>query len=62
MCVCRSLSKVQFDFQSLAETTIIMLHLEVRCHCFYHLLPAVRKVRWEAGGGRGGEGGRGGMF
>ena len=28
---------------SLADQTIIMLHLEVRCHCFYYLLPAVRK-------------------
>lgn len=37
------LSKIQFDFQSLAETTVIMLHLELRCHCFYFLLPAVQR-------------------
>ena len=29
-----------------------MLHLEVRCHCFYFLLPAVQKVRdWRMWGG-----------
>ena len=48
---CRQLSKVQYDFQSLLEMAIIMLHLEVRCHCFYFLLPTVQKVR----GGRGRE-------
>ena len=41
---CRQLSKIRFDFQALAETTVIMLHLEVRCHCFYYLQPALHKV------------------
>ena len=41
---CRQFSSVQLEFQSLAETIIIMLHLEVRCHCFYYLLPALQKV------------------
>ena len=36
---------MQYDFQSLLEMAIIMLHLEVRCHCFYFLLPTVQKVR-----------------
>lgn len=40
----RQFSSVQQQFQSLAEVTIIMLHLEVRCHCFYYLLPAIQKV------------------
>lgn len=39
----RQLSSIQSDFVNLADTTVIMLHLEVRCHCFYFLLPAVRK-------------------
>lgn len=42
-CNNRQLSSIQSDFVGLADTTIIMLHLEVRCHCFYYLLPAVRK-------------------
>lgn len=37
-------SSIQLEFQELAETIIIMLHLEVRCHCFYYLLPAMQKV------------------
>ena len=41
----RQLSKVQFDFQALSETTVVMLHLEVRTHCFYYLQPALHKVR-----------------
>ncbi len=41
---CRQFSSVQLEFQSLAETAIIMLHLEVRCHCFYFLWPAVQRV------------------
>jgi len=36
-------SGIQFEFQSLSETTIITLHLEVRCHCFYYL-SSVQKV------------------
>ena len=50
---CRQLSKVQYDFQSLLEMAIIMLHLEVRCHCFYFLLPTVQKVRGGRGRGKG---------
>lgn len=40
----RQLSKIQFDYQTLSETTVIMLHLEVRSHCFYYLQPALHKV------------------
>ncbi|CAI8041439.1 Exocyst complex component 4 [Geodia barretti] len=40
------LSKVQFDFQALSETTVVMLHLEVRTHCFYYLQPALHKVHY----------------
>lgn len=41
------LSKIQFDFQTLAETSIIMLHLEVRGHCFYYLKPTLTKTSYE---------------
>ena len=44
VCVLRQLSKIQFDFQTLSETTVIMLHLEVRSHCFFYLQPALHKV------------------
>ena len=43
---CRQISQfshIQFEFQSLSEMTIITLHLEVRCHCFY-FLSSVQKV------------------
>ena len=53
---------MQYDFQSLLEMAIIMLHLEVRCHCFYFLLPTVQKVRgWEGEGGGCEEGGGEGL-
>lgn len=42
-------SGIQLEFQALAETTIIMLHLEVRCHCFYFLLPAIQKANYTFG-------------
>lgn len=41
----RKFSSVQLEFQGLAETSVIMLHFEVRCHCCYFLLPALQKVR-----------------
>uniref|UniRef100_A0A915D1I9 Exocyst complex component Sec8 n=1 Tax=Ditylenchus dipsaci TaxID=166011 RepID=A0A915D1I9_9BILA len=31
-----------FDLESMSETCLLMLHLEIRVHCFYHLLPLVR--------------------
>ena len=51
---------MQYDFQSLLEMAIIMLHLEVRCHCFYFLLPTVQKVRGGRGRGEGVRKGEGG--
>ena len=38
------LGKLEKDLRTLSETIIIMLHLEVRCHCFYYLLPTLKQV------------------
>ncbi|XP_031568751.1 exocyst complex component 4-like isoform X1 [Actinia tenebrosa] len=40
--ILKSLTSLAEDFQQLAETCILVLHLEIRCHCFYYLMPAVR--------------------
>lgn len=40
----RKLSKLALEYKGLAETTIIMLHVETRIHCFFHLAKAVTKV------------------
>ncbi|KAI6198082.1 Exocyst complex component Sec8 [Aphelenchoides besseyi] len=34
---------------SIAETCLLMMHLELRVHCFYHLLPLARPARSTAG-------------
>jgi exocyst complex component 4 len=31
------------ELQSISQTAIIMLHLEIRCHCFYYLTPALNQ-------------------
>lgn len=36
---------MSLEYKGLAETTIIMLHVEARVHCFFHLAVAV-KVQW----------------
>jgi exocyst complex component 4 len=38
-----SVQQLQKGFVDLAERCLIMLHLELRCHCFYFLLPAARQ-------------------
>ncbi|KAK3729276.1 hypothetical protein QZH41_008516, partial [Actinostola sp. cb2023] len=44
VCVCcSSLQSLSQDFQRLAETCILVLHLEIRCHCFFYLMPAIRQ-------------------
>ncbi|XP_054164073.1 exocyst complex component 4-like [Oppia nitens] len=34
-----TLNQLSRDFEELAETCLLVLHLEVRVHCFYHILP-----------------------
>ena len=47
--VCRQYSSIQQELHTLAESSLVQLHLEVRCHCFYFLLPIVQKVRVKVG-------------
>lgn len=39
-----SLRNLVKDFQDLAEICLLLLHLEVRVHCFYFLLPVAKQV------------------
>lgn len=32
------------QLKQLSQTIIIVLHLELRSHCFYHLLPTLKQV------------------
>lgn len=41
---CRILNNLRQDFQNLAEMCLLVLHLEIRCHCFYYLLQALKQV------------------
>ena len=40
----RILNALGQDFQNLAEMCLLVLHLEIRCHCFYFLLQALKQV------------------
>lgn len=42
--VYRSVQQLHGDLVALSETCLLTLHLEIRCHCFYFLLPAARQV------------------
>lgn len=37
-----TLNQLSRDFEELAETCLLVLHLEVRVHCFYYLLPVAQ--------------------
>ncbi|XP_046850236.1 exocyst complex component 4-like [Xenia sp. Carnegie-2017] len=39
----RALSDLGQDFQNLAELCLLVLHLEIRCHCFYYLMQALKQ-------------------
>ncbi|XP_020899282.1 exocyst complex component 4 isoform X1 [Exaiptasia diaphana] len=39
----KSLQSLSQDFQRLSETCLLVLHLEIRCHCFFYLMPAIRQ-------------------
>ncbi|GAB1604300.1 exocyst complex component 4-like [Argonauta hians] len=41
-----SLKSLVTDFQNLAETCLLLLHLEVRVHCFYYLLPVAKQSNY----------------
>ena len=42
-----AVSKLARRFNELAESCLLLLHLEIRCHCFYYLGKAIREVRNE---------------
>lgn len=39
-----SLSSVLRDYRELADTCLLVLHIEVRVHCFYYLMPVAKQV------------------
>ncbi|XP_052772519.1 exocyst complex component 4-like isoform X2 [Mya arenaria] len=41
-----SLNGLVKDFQDLAEICLLLLHLEVRVHCFYYLLPVAKQSNY----------------
>jgi len=43
-CCFRSLSSIADEFKELAESILLVLHLEVRIHCFFFLGRAIREV------------------
>lgn len=40
----RMLLALAKDFQELGELCLLVLHLEVRVHCFYYLMPVATQV------------------
>ena len=40
----RSLTTLAEDFQNISESCLLVLHLEIRCHCFYYLMRVVQEV------------------
>lgn len=32
------------NYREMADTCLLLLHLEVRVHCFYHLMPVAKQV------------------
>ncbi|XP_046631029.1 exocyst complex component 4-like [Daphnia pulicaria] len=42
----QTLLELAKDFEDLADTCLLVLHLEVRVHCFYHLVPLGRQAQF----------------
>eukprot|EP00794_Sanderia_malayensis_P005498 gene5499-6183_t len=42
----RSLDKLTEEFQELADTCLLVLHLEIQSHCLYYLIPATRQSNY----------------
>ncbi|RDD37262.1 Exocyst complex component 4 [Trichoplax sp. H2] len=42
-----SLNKLSEDFKEISETCLLVLHLEVRCHCFFYLSRATKISSYE---------------
>ncbi|CAH3034604.1 unnamed protein product [Porites lobata] len=41
--ILKSLTTLAEDFQNISESCLLVLHLEIRCHCFYYLMKAVQE-------------------
>lgn len=46
MLLLRILNNLGQDFQNLAEMCLLVLHLEIRCHCFYFLMQALKQTSY----------------
>ncbi|XP_078358131.1 exocyst complex component 4-like isoform X2 [Oculina patagonica] len=44
--ILQSLTKLAEDFQNISESCLLVLHLEIRCHCFYYLMRAVQEANY----------------
>ena len=44
-----TLTSLAKDFEELAHTCLLVLHLEVRLYCFFYLLPVAREGRFSVG-------------
>ena len=42
----QTLLELAKDFEDLADTCLLVLHLEVRVHCFYHWVPLGRQAQF----------------
>lgn len=42
----QTLRELAKEFEDLADTCLLVLHLEVRVHCFYHLVPLGRQAQF----------------
>lgn len=42
----QTLVELAKDFEDLADTCLLVLHLEVRVHCFFHLVPLGRQAQF----------------
>jgi len=40
--ILQSLTTLAEDFQNISESCLLVLHLEIRCHCFYYLMRTVQ--------------------
>lgn len=45
----QTLEELAKDFQEIADTCLLVLHLEVRVHCFFYLLPITMQANFASG-------------
>ncbi|XP_067035865.1 exocyst complex component 4-like isoform X2 [Acropora muricata] len=42
----KSLTTLSEDFQNISESCLLVLHLEIRCHCFFYLIGALQESNY----------------